>query len=372
MTEIIEQIQEAVRQGPVCVRGGGSKTALSHGANLELKDAAGVLEYDPQEYTFTALAGTPITEITELLAAEGQYLPFDPPFADTGATLGGTVAAGLSGPGRFRYGGVRDFILGVTFVNGLGEVVRGGGKVVKNAAGFDFPKLMVGSLGQFGVMVELTFKVFPAPQSYATLQLEADDFAEAVTLMQKLAGSGFEAWGLELHPPNKLLARFGGLVEALPGRLARVQTFLGQIGEVITDEKEVELWRDVNRFEWVPAGHALVKVAHSPGRVGGLEQALAPYPLPHRYGVGGNVLYLAWPEAERISLDALLKVQNLSGLALTGPWTEPQLGVQVGGAFLERVTRVFDPNGVFARDKVGPNSVGPNSVNPNNEVTGAA
>ena len=367
MTEIIEQIQEAVRQGPVRVRGGGSKTALSHGTNLELNDVSGVLEYNPQEYTFTALAGTPVTEIAELLAAEGQYLPFDPPFADAGATLGGTVAAGLSGPGRFRYGGVRDFILGVTFVNGLGEVVRGGGKVVKNAAGFDFPKLMVGSLGRFGVMCELTFKVFPAPESYATLQLEADDFGEAVTLMQKLAGSGFEAWGLELHPPNKLLARFGGLAEALPGRLERVQTFLDRAGEVVTGEPEAELWREMNRFAWVPAGHALVKVAHSPGRVGALEQTLAPYPLPHRYGVGGNVLYLAWPEAERTSLDTLLKKQNLSGLALTGTWAEPQLGVRVGGAFLERVTQVFDPDGVFAR-----NEVDLKNVSPKNEVTGAA
>ncbi len=362
MTEIIEQIQEAVRQGSVRVRGGGSKSALSHGANLELSGASGVREYDPQEYTFTALAGTPLADVNALLAAEGQYLPFDPPFADAGATLGGTVAAGLSGPGRFRYGGVRDFVLGVTFVNGLGEVVRGGGRVVKNAAGFDFPKLMVGSLGRFGVMVELTFKVFPAPESYATLVLGTDDFGEAVTLMQKLAGSGFEAWGLELHPPDKLLARFGGLTEALPGQLARVQTFLGRAGEVVTGEPEAELWLELNRFAWLPDGHVLVKVVHSPGRVKELEQALTLYPLPHRYGVGGNVLYLAWPEAERTSLDALLQEQNLSGLALTGSWTEPQLGVRVGGAFLERVTQVFDPRGVFAYAKVGPK----------NEVTGAA
>lgn len=359
--EHVAKVQAAVRSGPVRVRGGGSKSALSRGATLELNGVAGVLEYNPQEYTFTALAGTPLADINALLAAEGQYLPFDPPFADAGATLGGTVAAGLSGPGRFRYGGVRDFILGVTFVNGLGEVVRGGGKVVKNAAGFDFPKMMVGSLGRFGVMVELTFKVFPAPESYATLMLETDGFAKAVTLMQRLAGSGFEAWGLELLPTNKLLARFGGQEEALPGRLERVQTFLGQTGEVVTGEKESGWWRDINRFEWLPEGHALVKVAHGPGRVEALEQALAPHPLPRRYGVGGNVLYAAWPEADRNTLDALLKGQNLAGLALTGSWAEPRLGVRTGGAFLERVTHVFDPDGVFARDE----------VDPKNEVTSA-
>ena len=113
------------------------------------------------EFTFTALAGTPVREIAAALAERGQYLPFDPMLREAGATLGGTVAAGLSGPGRFRYGGLRDFILGVRFVDGEGRLLRLGGKVVKNAAGFDLPKFFVGSLGRFGVLAEMTFKVFP-------------------------------------------------------------------------------------------------------------------------------------------------------------------------------------------------------------------
>lgn len=319
-----------------------------------------MLEYTPQEYTFTALSGTPLSEVNKLLAAEGQHLPFDPPLAEAGATLGGTVAAGLSGPGRYRYGGVRDFLLGVTFVNGVGELVTGGGKVVKNAAGFDFPKLIVGSLGRFGVLVELTFKVFPSPESYATLQLDTSDFARADALMQRLALSGFEAWALELLSPTRLLARFGGSSEALPGRLERVQAFLGQAGEVLTGNAEARLWQEANTFSWVPEGHALVKVALSPRQVGGLEGALKPFAVTHRYGVGGNVCYLAWPESRRVALDTLLERQRLPGLALTGNWSEPRLGVQTGGAFLERVTHVFDPHGIFAADATDA------------EVTGAA
>ena len=342
------QVQEAVKSAKrLRVRGGGSKTALSQGAEFTLTDLSGVLEYNPNEYTFTALSGTKLSEVNDLLAAEGQYLPFDPPFADAGATLGGTVAAGLSGPGRFRYGGVRDFLLGITFVDGSGELLSGGGKVVKNAAGFDLPKLMVGSLGRFGVLVELTFKVFPHPESYATLQLEATDFAQADELIQQLALSGFEAVALELHPPNRLLARFGGRSEALPKRLNRVQAFLGQEGEVLTGDAEVELWREANAFSWVPAGHALVKVVHSPRQVATLEAALSPFNAPHRYGVGGNVCHLAWPETERMGLEALLQRQNLSGLALTGSWTQPHLGRQTGNAFLERIERVFDPRSIF-------------------------
>ena len=93
-------------------------------------------------------------------------------WVDAGATLGGTVAAGVSGPGRFRFGGVRDFILGVRFVDGQGRLLRMGGKVVKNCAGFDLPKFFVGSLGRFGVLAEVTFKVFPAPASRLTLKLD--------------------------------------------------------------------------------------------------------------------------------------------------------------------------------------------------------
>ena len=108
-----------------------------------------------------AAPATPVAEIERRLAAHGQYLPFEPPLAGCGATLGGTVASGLNGPGRYRYGGVRDFLLGGTFVDGEGRLVRGGGKVVKNAAGFYLHHLLLGSLGRLGIFVELTFKVFP-------------------------------------------------------------------------------------------------------------------------------------------------------------------------------------------------------------------
>ncbi|MCY4408890.1 MAG: FAD-binding protein, partial [Caldilineaceae bacterium] len=147
MTNVAE-IQDAVREARrVRVRGGGSKPALSlrdcedDAQLLNLTTLKGVVEYQPDEYTFTARAGTSVAEIGAMLAEEGQYLPFDPPLAERGATLGGTVAAGLSGAGRYRYGGIRDFLIGIRFVDGQGQEIRGGGTVVKNAAGFDFPKL---------------------------------------------------------------------------------------------------------------------------------------------------------------------------------------------------------------------------------------
>src|SRR5690606_29722305 len=145
----VEEVQAAVQSASkVMPTGAGTKPALygqaSDAVRLDLRKLTGILEYEPGEYTFTARAGTPLAEIVAALTEHGQYLPFDPPFIDAGATLGGTIAAGLSGSGRFRFGGLRDFLIGVRMVDGRGTLVRGGGKVVKNAAGFDLPKLMIG------------------------------------------------------------------------------------------------------------------------------------------------------------------------------------------------------------------------------------
>src|SRR5262249_53592058 len=159
----LNELAEAVQSSPKLLAvGARTKPGLSEvdWPRLSTARLKGIVEYNPSEFTFTALAGTPVKEIAAALAERRQYLPFDPMLVDAGATLGGTVGAGLNGPGRFRFGGIRDFILGIRFVDGRGQLLRMGGKVVKNAAGFDLPKFFVGSMGRFGVLGELTFKVF--------------------------------------------------------------------------------------------------------------------------------------------------------------------------------------------------------------------
>lgn len=345
----IQRIQDAVLSKPrVRPTGGGSKPALSGWGNLTMNEVSGVLEYNPQEYTFTALAGTPVQEVQDLLEKHGQYLPFDPPLVKAGATLGGTVASGLSGPGRYRFGGVRDFLLGVKFVSGEGQMVTGGSKVVKNAAGFDFPKLMVGSLGQFGVLVELTFKVFPRPEAYETLAIDFANVDEANKAMQKLAMSNLELACLELLPPSRLLVRIGGLREALAKRAAGLEQFLDKETQFLDD---AATWQEAREFSWLPLDHSLVKIPVSPSKVLGLEKALAPLDPPRRYGVGGNVLYVAWANSEKEHLAKFLNQQGLSGLAITGSWTNPLLGKQTGQAFTKRILSVLDPHERFRIDK---------------------
>jgi glycolate oxidase FAD binding subunit len=252
----IEDVQAAVREhARLHVRGGGTKPALSTPLDgvttLDLTGLSGVLEYNPGEFTFTALAGTRLAEVQALLASHGQYLPFDPPLAGQGATLGGTVAAGLSGPGRYRYGGVRDFILGVRWVDGNGDLVRGGGKVVKNAAGFDTPKLMVGSLGQLGVLVELTFKVFPKSLAHTTIHRHCAEVAEAVQALYRLYTARLDVEALDLAPNADgsagVWVRLGGLPEALSARAERIRSLLDG-GEVVTGEGEGALWQAARDF----------------------------------------------------------------------------------------------------------------------------
>lgn len=230
--ETSEELQQIVcEKSAIIIRSGGSKTGLSSPTEdahvLDMSQLHGIIEYQPDEYTFTAYAGTSLAEIIAALAEHGQYLPFDPILAENGATLGGTVAANTSGSGRYRYGGVRDFILGIRFVDGQGNLVRSGGKVVKNAAGFDLSKFMVGSLGHFGALVEMSFKVFPQPAIYQTLALTYADSQSVLKAIFALSTSPLEMDALDLSVGDNytLLIRIGGLEDTLAGRIARLKAF---------------------------------------------------------------------------------------------------------------------------------------------------
>ncbi|TXT16258.1 MAG: glycolate oxidase FAD binding subunit, partial [bacterium] len=161
--ELIERVKQAAETAsPLCIRGGGSKTFYGRHCDGELLDVSGhrgIVSYEPSELVVTARAGTPLAEIEAVLAEHGQLLPFEPPHFGPGATLGGMVAAGLSGPRRPWGGSVRDAVLGVRLINGRGEALRFGGQVMKNVAGYDLSRLMAGALGSLGVLLEVSVKV---------------------------------------------------------------------------------------------------------------------------------------------------------------------------------------------------------------------
>jgi glycolate oxidase FAD binding subunit len=318
----VAELVEAVRSTPrVIAVGAGTKPRLSAVDAVRISTAklSGMVEYEPSEFTFTALAGTPVREIAATLAARGQYLPFDPMLVDAGATLGGTVASGVSGPGRFRFGGLRDFILGVRFVDGAGRLLRLGGKVVKNAAGFDVPKFLVGSLGRFGVLVEATFKVFPKPASLLTLTLDAGDRESAVKILTAAANARWEVDALDGLPDGKSIAlRLGGPVNALP---SLAQEILGRWpGRVLSAEQASALWLELRECNWANAAAPLVKVALSPNGVVALTRSVSALNGARMHlSAGGNVAFVSLAAADQVApLDESLRSQKLSGVTLRG------------------------------------------------------
>lgn len=337
--------------GRVLPSRGGTKPALSRApegvVRLDLRHLSGMVEYDPAEYTFTALAGTPLSVVQAELAAHGQYLPFDPPLASQGATLGGTVAAGLSGPGRLRYGGVRDFIVGVRWVDGSGTVIRGGGKVVKNAAGFDFPKLFTGSMGRLGVMVELSFKVFPAPAARVTCAIDCRDLADAVERMNFLCGQPWEVEALELTVTGaapQLLVRFMGDEPALTSRAEAVLAATGRGGRILPPAAAAEMWDSLASLRIGTPGAPLVKVPLTPSRIASLEAALAGTEAARHYGMAGNIAWVAGLESA--ALDAILRREEFSGLVLRGDGP-PRIGWLPSAVMEAKVKAAMDPEGKF-------------------------
>jgi len=314
-------------------------------ALLSMCGLRGISEYDPSEFTFTAAAGTPVREIAAALAERGQYLPFDPMLTDAGATLGGTVAAGLSGPGRFRFGGVRDFILGVRFVDGAGRLLRMGGKVVKNAAGFDLPKFFVGSLGRFGVLAEITFKVFPRPASALTLRLAAGTLEAAVRLLTEAANSRFEFDALDVPSDGQsVLARVAGPASALEA-ISR-EVLARWPGEILGDAETV--WADLCEFRWALPNTPLVKVALSPASVEALRQAVQSLDAARMHlSAGGNVAFVSLADpAQTSGFDEGLRKIGLSGVTLRGQaplW----LGVRARPAIGAAVKHALDAENRF-------------------------
>lgn len=183
MTMIEKEWSERVRAAaaaktPLCLHGGGTKDFYGRapaGEAFDLRANSGIVAYEPTELVVTVRGGTPLGELEAALAEKGQYLAFEPPHFGAGATVAGCVASGLSGPRRASMGAVRDFMLGVKLLDGRGEVLRFGGQVMKNVAGYDVSRLVAGSLGTLGILLEASIKVLPRPVAETTLRFELDE-----------------------------------------------------------------------------------------------------------------------------------------------------------------------------------------------------
>jgi len=225
LAEIRERIRDAAaRKTPLQLRGGGSKDfyggALA-GEVLDTRGHAGVVSYEPTELVVTARCGTPLTELEATLAERGQMLAFEPPHFGAAATLGGCVAAGLSGPRRAAAGSVRDFVLGARLLDGGARELAFGGQVMKNVAGYDISRLLAGSLGILGVILEVSLKVLPRPPAERTLRLE---------LAEDRALEALNRWAGQPLPISASAWRGGALALRLSGAPSALQAAAQEIG----------------------------------------------------------------------------------------------------------------------------------------------
>ena len=201
MSDLSEQFIERIKTAtaPLCLRGSGSKDFYGNAVHcgnvpqgevpdtLDTRGHRGILAYEPTELVITVRCGTPLAEVEAALTEKNQYLPFEPPRFSAASTVGGMVAAGLSGPRRVSAGSVRDYVLGVKLLDGQARELNFGGQVMKNVAGYDVSRLIAGSLGTLGLILEVSLKVLPRPAAESTLRLEMSQ-AEALRKLNEWGG----------------------------------------------------------------------------------------------------------------------------------------------------------------------------------------
>ena len=221
---ILEQVRDAASSvTPLSIEGGGSKRFYGHrssGAVLAVDSHSGIIDYTPSELVVSARAGTPLTELEAALGQAGQMLAFEPPHFGTGATLGGSIACGLSGPRRPWSGAARDFVLGVTCINGNGELLRFGGQVMKNVAGYDLSRTLTGSLGTLAVLLDIHLKVLPRPEHDLTLARDCNA-EEAIRHCSQWSGQPLPLSGA-CHFDGRLYVRLSGSHPGVQAAAAKI------------------------------------------------------------------------------------------------------------------------------------------------------
>jgi glycolate oxidase FAD binding subunit len=346
---LVERIHEANASGrPLCIRGGGTKDFYGEapvGDVLDVRPLDGAAAHEPTELVVTAPAGQPLLELEAQLAEHGQCLAFEPPRFAPGSTVGGMVAAGLAGPSRAAAGSLRDAVLGVTLLSGSGELMHFGGRVIKNVAGYDVSRLVAGSLGILGVIVEVSLKVLPRAGAETTLRFD---------LRPSDALDRLHAWRRRPLPLDASAWWNGNLIVRLRGARAAVDEATGALGgEAIDAVAAAPFWdslRDHSDPFFVAAADA---IEHQDATLWRLSLP----PTAPLLALAGDEL-IEWHGAQRWLATALPAAQVRAAAAAVGghatifrgrdktagvfaPLAPPLLAIH------ERLKRSFDPRGIL-------------------------
>jgi glycolate dehydrogenase FAD-binding subunit len=344
-------LQQSIKQAlsaatPINIEGGGSKSFYGGkpgGELLKVSQHRGIVNYYPSELVLTARAGTPLREIQQTLAEHGQMLAFEPPAFGESATLGGAIACGLSGSRRPFAGSVRDFVLGCQIIDGQGEVLNFGGEVMKNVAGYDVSRLMVGAMGTLGLLLQVSLKVLPLPLSEKTTQLKLD-YASARQKMLYLARQSLPISAMS-YDGDLLRVRCSGPETALRVALARIG------GEELVDA--TQYWQNLNEHRlsfFSQEQQPLWRVC--------LPPAAAELPLTGDCyeDWGGGLRWLRTDESADKVFSAAVSAQGQATLFRSGDRGGNVFQPMSGQLFLlqQQVKQVFDPQKIFNPFRLNP------------------
>lgn len=378
-----EEAAEAVRAARAAgtalrISGGGTRLAIGRALRTEnilsTEGLSGIALYEPSEMVMSARAGTPLSEIEAALAANNQMFAFEP--MDHRALLGsegeptvGAVAAGnISGPRRIFGGAARDSLIGVRFVNGKGEIVKNGGRVMKNVTGLDLVKLQAGAWGTLGLLTEVTFKLLPKPERVASVMLEGLSDEAGVEALCLAAGTPFEPTGLAHLPAGiggeeraRTLIRVEGFSAQVDYRVERLKDALSGIGEIVLLEGAAHgaVWRDIRDAAFLaePREKAVWKLSlrptSAPNTVAVIEQAVG---CRYYFDWSGGLVWLAVDEADDAGEETIRNAVNAADGHATLVRGSKELRARIDvfepqpaplAALAKGIKRSFDPDGIF-------------------------
>jgi glycolate oxidase FAD binding subunit len=368
-----EQILNAAKdKTPLSIEGGGTKSWFGNSNNytkLNTRSYAGILEYQPEELVITACAGTPLKEIEAVLKEKNQVLAFEPPHFGENATFGGAIAAGLAGPGRITVGNFRDFVLGARILDGKGQDLSFGGKVMKNVAGYDVSRLIPGSLGTLSLLLEASVKVLPKPAASATLRCQISQ-ENALKILNEWAGQPLplsaSCWiGSGKGGNGELTFRLAGAAAAVKAAIPLMSSLVN--ASEINSEVAEHFWSDLREqkiggFNNIGADQTLYRLA--------LPAACGPISIP---GAADEII-LEWHGQQRwikasgdeATFETIKALASSHGGHATrfrqGANVDPanqrftllseQAHSKALEAVQERLRSAFDPAGVFATKRL--------------------
>jgi glycolate oxidase FAD binding subunit len=382
-----EAVAESVRAArhdkrKLVIVGGGTRSGLgrpsANASTLSTVQLSGIIFYEPSEMVISAQTGTSIATIEALLAEKGQMLPFEPmdhrPLYGTSGepTVGGIVAANISGPRRISAGAARDSLIGVKLVNGRGEAIKNGGRVTKNVTGLDLVKLVCGAYGTLGLVTEATFKLLPRPEREASIVIRRLDDARAIAAMTAALGSPYgvsgaahiqEGMGREFPRTFLRVEGFAASVEHRVGQLIKLLAPFGAKHALVEDESR-RLWRAVRDVEFFaePREQALWRVSLSPSKSVAFVTKLGEIALSHYYDWGGGLVWVA-SEASRAAAEKLrATLASIGGHAtLVRAPDELRASIDVFEPMSPALAKLtkgvkasFDPDGVFNFERMYP------------------